>query len=371
MKKRFVSTLAIAMIGLYGSTFAGTIPKVYLNGNKLFVQKSPVNESNIAYVPLRTIESLGAKVSWDDKTQTAIIKHGINTIEQRIGSDTARVNSKIVNIPTPAIKRNGTTYIPVKFVSEVLGAKIEFDKKENAIYISHEFKDDEVLEFDSFGRLIKTGKAPLGNSKEFSNYTVLGVNEEIYKHPLSYNSANWKRTPKEGTNEGNTWGSDFIRPKNMYMYSRYNEKNLAEWVDTTEKYLNLTLNVDYRTIDDSWAYELATTLYQDTSDEYFQKYLDDTNKYKDYIVKNKIIIEGDYYVEPSTAYNSSGLISLNVWAKYKANKDFVFNEIAQYDKKGNKWYEGYTKIELGNNIADNDGSDLCIRGSYLGTIGEK
>ena len=80
-------------------------------------------------VPLRIIaEALGANVDWNENTREVIItKNNKTTI---LAVDTPLPDG----MGTPIIL-NGRTLVPVRYVSEILGAVVEWDDTESAVYI--------------------------------------------------------------------------------------------------------------------------------------------------------------------------------------------------------------------------------------------
>lgn len=85
-------------------------------------------------VPVRTIaEPLGATVMWIAETRQVMILNGDDTIVLTIGSDMAVVNGESVplpdGVPASVVSCNGAerTMVPLRFVSEHLHAKVEWD----------------------------------------------------------------------------------------------------------------------------------------------------------------------------------------------------------------------------------------------------
>ena len=362
MRKHFLAALTLSLAALAGTTtYAGTIPRIELNGNKLLIKESPIEKNGTTYVPLRTVENLGATVTWNNETQTATIKYGYNTIEQRIGSNTALVNSKAVSIPAPAIKHNGATYIPIRFVSETLGATLERDQKVNSINIIYDMPKDGNQKYDQFGRMIRKGNLP----KNTASYSTIiqGVPNDMYEFKLQY---------QLGKNAANlVEGRDYKRPIIMTQDNWHTDENVRLWKKLSEEYLDLILNIDYRTIDYSWADKIAALTCQTGLDnEYYNSFVKNAKEYVDYVKNNKLIIEGDYYVESSIAYMTHGGVYMRNWVKYKANKDFKLYE-ESYELKGNTWYEGYTDISLGSQKGGEKGNELVIKKTRVGDPGRK
>lgn len=80
------------------------------------------------YVPIRYVaENLGAKVGYEGKTKTVSIVDSANVISFRIGSKKATINQEEKAMMAPAIMKNGKTLVPLRFVSESLGAKVDWD----------------------------------------------------------------------------------------------------------------------------------------------------------------------------------------------------------------------------------------------------
>lgn len=102
---------------------------VYVNGKKVnFPDQQPyINENNRTMVPVRFIsESLGAEVEWDDKNKTVIIQKNDKTIKLKIGENKADVNDEIIVFDTKAELKNSRTMVPLRFISEALGAKVNW-----------------------------------------------------------------------------------------------------------------------------------------------------------------------------------------------------------------------------------------------------
>lgn len=75
---------------------------------------TPVLINNVTYVPIRFIsQSMGGGAVWEDKTQTATIK---------LGNKQVKLSKLMSSIQVQNI--NGRIYVPIRYVSEVLGKKV-------------------------------------------------------------------------------------------------------------------------------------------------------------------------------------------------------------------------------------------------------
>ena len=92
-------------------------------------------------LPARFVaENLGATVEWDGEKQLVTItgkneKQEDVTILITIGSDYAKVNGENVKLDSPAFVENDRTYTPIRFISENLGATVEWNETEQTVTI--------------------------------------------------------------------------------------------------------------------------------------------------------------------------------------------------------------------------------------------
>lgn len=97
---------------------------------------------NRTLVPLRAIfEQLGASVDWDSKTSTVTAQKGDIQIALKVGSNETTINGVVKTIDVPAKVLDGNTFIPLRFVSEALGALVEWDETSSLATISTDEKE--------------------------------------------------------------------------------------------------------------------------------------------------------------------------------------------------------------------------------------
>ncbi|MCA0757455.1 trypsin-like peptidase domain-containing protein [Paenibacillus sp. N4] len=111
--------------------------QVFVDGKKLALSAPAFVEKGVTFVPMREIfKALGASVTWESKTQTVIGRKGHITISLKAGKKEAVINNKSVKLDAAPVLRGGVTYVPVRFVSESLGAKVAWDAKAKAVRIT-------------------------------------------------------------------------------------------------------------------------------------------------------------------------------------------------------------------------------------------
>ncbi len=146
--KRFLAILLAFMLILSFTTSVSAEEKpitVLLNGNQLEFDVNPVLENGRTLVPMRVIfEALGAEVQWDDATWTAIATKGDTKIEITIDSNKMLKNGKIVELDVPARLRDSRTLVPVRAVSEGMGANVDWDDALWQVIITTEGENEAI-----------------------------------------------------------------------------------------------------------------------------------------------------------------------------------------------------------------------------------
>ena len=139
LKLFFAALLIISSLSIVSvdQTSAATNISIYLDGTKQSYSNKALIKNGSTLVPLRGIfESLGATVNWNQTTKTIDAKKGNTTVWLKIGSTTTKVNGKNVTISVPAQVVSGSTLVPLRFISEALGAKVDWNQTSKTIKIT-------------------------------------------------------------------------------------------------------------------------------------------------------------------------------------------------------------------------------------------
>jgi hypothetical protein len=92
-------------------------------------------------VPIRFIsESFGAEVKWEQDTKTIRINLESKNIKITLQVDNklAKINDKLINIDVAPFIKEGRTFVPLRFISEAFGAKVNWYGSEKKIVIEFE-----------------------------------------------------------------------------------------------------------------------------------------------------------------------------------------------------------------------------------------
>ncbi len=111
--------------------------KVYVNGRRILFDAEPMLVNSRTMVPVRAIfEALGATVTWDNNTRTAIGVLGDTTVKITIDQAYLLKNDEMVNLDSPALLSSGRTYVPVRAIAESYDCKVEWDNDTKTVNIT-------------------------------------------------------------------------------------------------------------------------------------------------------------------------------------------------------------------------------------------
>ena len=178
MRKTIISLIAVFTIGFVLGFFAHPVlarnydVQVEVNDQLVTFDEKPYIEkmTGRTYVPIRFIaEKLGANVDWDQETKTVTIFNGSDSICLQIGSQVPTINNIAMaqQLDAPARLDNKRTYVPLRFVSEVLGQNVLWDKYNRLVRISDK-------------PFVVTDKLSEEQKKRLMNYPYPVVTEQRY-----------------------------------------------------------------------------------------------------------------------------------------------------------------------------------------------
>ena len=99
---------------------------------------APVIRNDRTMLPARFVaENLGATVEWDETGNgiVTITKDDVKIVIY-IGEENAVVNGETVKLDSPAFIENDRTYTPIRFISENLGATVDWDEETKEVIIT-------------------------------------------------------------------------------------------------------------------------------------------------------------------------------------------------------------------------------------------
>ncbi len=127
--------------------------QVKIDGRLVNLEKSIINKDGTTYYPFREIlEEVGAEVLWDEKSNTAIGNLETNTVMFQIGKNDYLVNGSPKFLPKgqKSFINKGNTYVPIRYLMEGLGYKVNWDQATRTISIDKEEVTESIFNYDKF-----------------------------------------------------------------------------------------------------------------------------------------------------------------------------------------------------------------------------
>lgn len=133
-----ISAVAVFSIGC--TVLADEGINVVVNGEAVDFtgDQAPVIQEGRTLVPFRRVfEKMGAKVEWIDDIKLCRASYGGITCDIEIGSTTVHIgDSSTVESDVPPQIINGRTMVPLRVLSEVLGADVEWDNATKTVSVT-------------------------------------------------------------------------------------------------------------------------------------------------------------------------------------------------------------------------------------------
>jgi murein tripeptide amidase MpaA/phage baseplate assembly protein gpV len=172
---------------LYTKRLSESVKEVNLviNDEKVSLSPSAILLNNRTMVPIRGVfENLGASVSYNASTKSVTVKKADTTVKVKIGSPTAYVNSKKVELDTSPIILKGRTMIPLRFVSEAIGASVKWNTAERTAYItlSEQAQNPETIKSNSVNIIIDGEEQSFNPEAVVQNGTTIVPLRDILKN---------------------------------------------------------------------------------------------------------------------------------------------------------------------------------------------
>ncbi|MFC4302837.1 copper amine oxidase N-terminal domain-containing protein [Cohnella boryungensis] len=353
IKKTIAAAVAAAviMVGV-GTSQVNAVPgkdlqilPIIVNGQKVrFPDTEPyVNTDGRTMVPVRFVsEMLGADVTWENSTQTAIIQYEGKTIRMPIGSNTVTVDGAAEELDTAAEMYEGRTMVPLRFVSEVLDSKVEWDASAHSVKVTdakYQAKvDTGEVKLDPWGR--EYSKTQDANWFRLTDLESVGF---------------YKLYSKKTTSRS------FIEKRNASYISTANVLGAK-----IRSYYEVQLNVDYRTINEAaftraFMNSASGTI---TKNDYVKSQYEETiKKYVKWVKDNKIVTKGYADPELSAVQGLDATVWIPTHFKFMIisskdpNQTFLDNwdvtNLSDATKlKTGVWYDGYSNVRMHSVVAN-------------------
>lgn len=223
LSQSIMLTLGSNVAMLYGEPYPLDVPPSAKEGN--------------TYVELRFVveQLLDAETSWDQETRQTTIKKDAKSVILTPGSNVAIINGASIPMPGPMLIENGRTLVPLRFLSEEFGVKVDYNATDKTITLT---ATDEIP---------VTNTIPVADF-EFSepNY-VAGQSVEVIDKSFDEDGdaivAKTWMINGDTANTSTSLGSIFKKPKaGMHQISLKVKDAKGVWSDWTTKVIEILPN---------------------------------------------------------------------------------------------------------------------------------
>lgn len=138
---------------------------IMVNGNYLYSDVAATIVDDRTLLPMRAIfEALEAEVNWDEAAATATAVANEGEIEVKIteNSKTAYVNGEAVELDVPAMILNDRFVVPVRFVSESLGATVDWNEAAMRVKIVKKPYTKPIKAEEGYAQIVSSAASEVG-----------------------------------------------------------------------------------------------------------------------------------------------------------------------------------------------------------------
>lgn len=151
IKALFVCIVMLTTIFIGNVSAASNNVSVVLDGTELSFDVAPQIINGRTMVPMRKIfEEMGATVRWFDETQTVRAVQSICFVQATINDNVMTVNGTPKILDVPPMLKDGRTLVPVRFIAEAFGAKVEWQSESATVYITSQIDYNSAPKWDTY-----------------------------------------------------------------------------------------------------------------------------------------------------------------------------------------------------------------------------
>ena len=224
MKKAKISILLVlATLFSFMPVIADSGINIYVDGTELKSNTSAFIDNGSTMAPMRDIfERLNAEVEWNGDTKTITASKQDTTINLQIDSDTLMKNGISEQLDAVPVIVDDMTFVPVRAVSQALGANVTWDSDTQTVYITSNEQastdntvavniESNVTMYAADGRTISVPQS------EVEAYKGVGWYTEPYTPPKSSSSSGGSYSSSSGSSYT---GTVYITPSGSRYHYR-------------------------------------------------------------------------------------------------------------------------------------------------------
>lgn len=341
MKKIPVILLVVTILSCFLITLvsAQTNISVTIDGkNVAFPDAKPfIDKNGRTLIPVRFVsEALGAKVGWTEKTQEVDISKDNVKIIVKINDKNIIANGQKKAMDTQAIIKEKRTFVPIRYVAEALGSTVTWNKASSTV-------------------VIVTNKNGIKD-------TVYKVNPDIPQELYKYGFRDGQYTDDVFTNK------EMVEERGI--------DRVKHFMDIAKEYIETLYKVDYRNYNkEDYVNKIkmvVSPVGNWTGDDKVKRTVPEyINYWADNVKEKQISITTEFITDPSLVYDTLS-VYVRGQMKYKVDSCNDLEWLKKFTRYGDvkigKWYKCNIEVKLGNTgNRDSDWKhyDFTYMGDYI------
>lgn len=142
--KHFFKLLSFSILLIFSFSLANTTPTIKVNNKYIETDVDPFIKNGTTYVPIRFVaDALKVdSVTWNQNSKSITIKNGKDTILMFANKNYAYINDDYTTLDNNIIISNNRTFVPLRFISEALNSNVKWDNDTYTVSITN--KNDTI-----------------------------------------------------------------------------------------------------------------------------------------------------------------------------------------------------------------------------------
>ncbi|MFC5405774.1 copper amine oxidase N-terminal domain-containing protein [Cohnella soli] len=207
MKKFLACVVLSSMLVVAASPTYAASGQIKIDGVAVVSDAKPETKNSRIMVPLRTIsENLGAKVEWF-KSEVTLTKNDIK-VTLKPNSKSAAKNGKTIQLDAAPYIKNDRMFVPIRFISETFGCTVDYSKSTVSVTTS-----PLVIDGVTIGALQQEYHMTMGG-------VVQHINGNAYKEAI-YRLFTENRGEKTEAPADYSWRANYGTPGSYYKGSQF------------------------------------------------------------------------------------------------------------------------------------------------------
>ncbi|MDO5041166.1 MAG: copper amine oxidase N-terminal domain-containing protein [Peptoniphilus sp.] len=244
MKKFLSAMLLLLLLFNASTTYAARDISITLNGENIQTDVEPYIKDDRTLVPIRFIsEALGYDVDWDEVARKVTVKNDSKKIELTIGEKNAVINDAVVENDVAPEITGDRTFVPVRFIAENFGVKVDWDPENYVVILEREVLDDYAQSMTELAEEFQRELALL-RQYYFQDFSKYSANELFEKFEIAKSNINGiiNRVESMGTDAKYEKSYEFLKEAmniGRDMLAKYNDALLSANQDAAKQVIDL------------------------------------------------------------------------------------------------------------------------------------